>query len=103
MAMSQRPVVMDKLSSSDMCQQCDTTMWPTLAPFFFFRIQVLLASPSTLRGLPIYAKTMDYVLDAQYSPSTHKKTRRYDWQVFDFIELEAQSCLAFTMTIHNDG
>jgi hypothetical protein len=58
----------------------------------FFKDQKFVASLSPPRCLPIYAETVASVLAAQSSPSsTHSKSKRYDYRVLDFIDLEAES------------
>jgi hypothetical protein len=59
---------------------------------FFFKDLKFVASPSPPQCLPIYAKTVASVLAAQSSPSSnHSKSKRYDYRVLDFIDLEAKS------------
>ena len=56
----------------------------------FFEDPSFIASPSPPRSLPIYDKTIVYVLAAQSSPSsTHSKSKRYDRRVLEFVDLEA--------------
>ena len=63
------------------CRRC----WSSL-----FEDSSFLASPSPLQGLPIFAKTMAFILIAQPSSSTHRKTRHFDQRVFSFIELDSK-------------
>ena len=74
------------LCASDVIPQC-RRRWR-----FFCEDPNFVASPSPLRSLPIYAKTMTSVLAAQSSPSSiHNKSKRYDRRVLEFINLEAES------------
>ena len=58
----------------------------------FFEDPKFVASPSPPRSLLIYDETVVSVLAAQSSPSsTHKKSKRYDRRILDFIDLEAES------------
>jgi hypothetical protein len=58
----------------------------------FFEDPKFEATPSPPRSLPIYAETMASVLVAQSSPSyTHSKFKRYDRQVWGFINSEVES------------
>ena len=58
----------------------------------FFEDPKFVTSPSPPRSLPIYDETVVSVLAAQSFPSsTHRKSKRYDRRILDFIDLEAES------------